>query len=596
MFVHDNDSSREPAETVKNSGRNSASNRYTPDEIAGLAQQLSKAGRSGEVAVQAFTAMDAVAVPALIEVLGSGTRLARENAARALGQIGPAAYDAIPALTIASREDHRWVRREAARALVKIENAAEPPKTGVALQREQEPIVAPAQQPEPHSLQLDTVGRRVVAREIPEGAMRTRRLMSYGFRLACIAFVIWEFYRIVSGKTPVLLGIALIIGMLMLLRTNLVVSKKYSSVDPGYALELPIQPTMTSGMTPEFIADILGEETVLNAIRLDLMKTQRIGYREIWRLGVITPDQDMFDPRPDQLTRWEGLAKGFRDSSYRANRLELIPLNRTAVLHSTNHLNAQLNNLLISGGAVEPLIPSYPSWSYSLSTKLSPGEFIRIRDIQISPSLASADRSRYLPGFLKEDGFPLKESYADGDPLTTERGGTIVVDNGRMVIIHPKYYVQRRLMDDQGNLVYIGLDEDFGHGAQSAVYMRPSVSRLLIRCISSRGYTPILRYRSFPYASDHMLPLLDTPMSCSGWADLFIDTRGQGRLFVAKERTEAEWREMMNRLRELFFAELAKKDYHLLGLTKDSAHLNHYLYRKQEILEDYFTIQDWQVL
>ena len=85
-------------------------------------------------------------------------------------------------------------------------------------------------------------------------------------------------------------------------------------------------------------------------------------------------------------------------------------------------------------------------------------------------------------------------------------------------------------------------------------------------------------------------------MSCSGWADLFVDTRGKGRLFVAKERTEAEWYEMMNRLRGLFFDELAKKDYHLLGLTKDSAHLDHYLSKKQEILEDYFVIRDWQVL
>jgi hypothetical protein len=31
---------------------------------------------------------------------------------------------------------------------------------------------------------------------------------------------------------------------------------------------------------------------------------------------------------------------------------------------------------------------------------------------------------------------------------------------------------------------------------------------------------------------------------------------------------------MMAQLKQLLFAELAKKDYHLLGLTQDNAHLN----------------------
>jgi len=38
---------------------------------------------------------------------------------------------------------------------------------------------------------------------------------------------------------------------------------------------------------------------------------------------------------------------------------------------------------------------------------------------------------------------------------------------------------------------------------------------------------------------------------------------------------------------------LAKKDCHLLGLTKDQAHLNEYLAKKQRILRDYFVIRDW---
>jgi hypothetical protein len=52
---------------------------------------------------------------------------------------------------------------------------------------------------------------------------------------------------------------------------------------------------------------------------------------------------------------------------------------------------------------------------------------------------------------------------------------------------------------------------------------------------------------------------------------------------------------MMERLRQLFYAELAKKGYHLLGLTKDPVQLNEYFVKKQKILEDFFTVMDWSL-
>ena len=63
-------------------------------------------------------------------------------------------------------------------------------------------------------------------------------------------------------------------------------------------------------------------------------------------------------------------------------------------------------------------------------------------------------------------------------------------------------------------------------------------------------------------------------MRASGWADLYIDSIGKGRLFIAKQETPAEWYEMMNRQRDLLFSELAGKDYRLLGLVKDKVRLN----------------------
>jgi hypothetical protein len=111
--------------------------------------------------------------------------------------------------------------------------------------------------------------------------------------------------------------------------------------------------------------------------------------------------------------------------------------------------------------------------------------------------------------------------------------------------------------------------------------------------VKAKGYIPVVRYRSVPYASDFFFPILDTALSDSGWADLYIDTRGRGRLFIARQKTLDEWYEMMRRLRELLFSELARKDCHLLGLTQDKAHLNEYMAKKQGILADYYIIQDW---
>jgi len=52
---------------------------------------------------------------------------------------------------------------------------------------------------------------------------------------------------------------------------------------------------------------------------------------------------------------------------------------------------------------------------------------------------------------------------------------------------------------------------------------------------------------------------------------------------------------MMERLRQLFFGELAKKGYSLFGLTKDRMHLHEYFCKKQRILEDYFIMMDWSL-
>jgi hypothetical protein len=323
-------------------------------------------------------------------------------------------------------------------------------------------------------------------------------------------------------------------------------------------------------ITPDFITDIIHQENVINTILNDLRKTRQIGYREEWRLGLISPDNDL----------------------HNKNGSSRIRLKRTAVLNSTDYFKR--NNVAVRNGVVIPL--GQPKWTYGLETKLNQGEFIDIRNIRMEENSSITEhRSRLFPGFLQEDGFPIRDIYLDGDPLTTDRGGTIVMNKDKLIVIYPRYFVQRRLVDDDGNLIDLGIDEDLSQNTNFEVELRPSVSRLLLQRSSRRGYVPVVRYRSCSYVSDYILPILDTPMSASGWADLFIDPRGKGKLFVSREKTETEWYEMMAKLKQLFDDILAKRNYHLLGLTKDKTLLNYYLARKMDILKDYYLIQDWQL-
>ena len=72
----------------------------------------------------AFASIGAASVPILIDVLESGNRIARANAARALGLMGPEAQAAIPMLTQALQDSHPWVRAEATKALAQIDDHA----------------------------------------------------------------------------------------------------------------------------------------------------------------------------------------------------------------------------------------------------------------------------------------------------------------------------------------------------------------------------------------------------------------------------------------------------------------------------------------
>jgi len=275
-----------------------------------------------------------------------------------------------------------------------------------------------------------------------------------------IAAMLWIAYSVLRGTLP-FYWIFLFLAMFSRLPSVVTAYRRYSTEDDSYSTDLSLRPTVGNRVTPEFVAELLGNAGVIQVIKNDLMKIGQIGYREEWRFGLITPDQDRLDP---------GLAG------------QLIP-KRTAVLHSTDYFKH--NNICIVNGAARPL--GMPKWSCGLETKLNKGEFISIRSIRLEEDAWASQRpSQSLPDFLREDGFPLKASYQDGDPLTTVRGGTIVIDHGKAIVIYPRYFMQRRLIDDAGNLIDLGIDENLHRGPTFVVAMQPSLSRELMRRVSSR--------------------------------------------------------------------------------------------------------------
>ncbi|MCB9420531.1 MAG: HEAT repeat domain-containing protein [Ardenticatenaceae bacterium] len=121
LLVDNNEVVRqETAKSLKSINDNWSLNPAASRAIADLTGQLKSTGKPGEIASQVLTMIGAAAVPALINTLEFGTRVAQENAATILGNIGKEAKPAIPALNKAIQESHPWVQDKATKALVNI--------------------------------------------------------------------------------------------------------------------------------------------------------------------------------------------------------------------------------------------------------------------------------------------------------------------------------------------------------------------------------------------------------------------------------------------------------------------------------------------
>ena len=336
---------------------------------------------------------------------------------------------------------------------------------------------------------------------------------------------------------------------------------------------------------------LLAESRIRAAIAEDMRRGDVVDYKEQWKLAVIKPDEDRVIFQAGEFDEGMGMLE-------KANRLGQMPLKHTAVLYPGSIIGKQ-ESLAIKGGGVKRI---YPVWSYTLDNKPRKGRSMKIEDITIAAmalfrkgipelqtSLSHRQSGMPIPEFMKKMGFPLQESYEDGDPLNFERGGIITPDGE---VYHPEFFNQRSIIDDEGNLIVLGHDE--GAATEDTLKMQPAFyKRLAQQGFRTNGPFPFLiRYRSHPVCDETMLPILDVPMSAPNWSELVINPKGEARLFTARNVGDEGWQEIMNRLRDLFIDEMRKKRNRLLAFTKDESHLNEYLSKKETILKDYFVIQD----
>jgi len=315
---------------------------------------------------------------------------------------------------------------------------------------------------------------------------------------------------------------------------------------------------------PNLLNRILQDTNIKKLLSDELSKTNSIYPKELWRLALITTKTD---------NSW------------------LIVPELTAVLFPSFFNFFNINAIVISKNGHK--IQTLP-----LNISFKHEEYVYIRNIEVRTT--SLNKTQ-LSHFLKSVGFPLRDQYlsGDGDPLSTIKSGVIIEDAKQgIVLLHSDYFVQRHVIDDDGNIIYLGLDNGKDLRNNFVVEILPTTYPRLFRTLLKKGYDVVvrqptfIRYISYPYISDIMLPIISPPMDSFGWIDLVIDPRGVARCFVAKDNTLNQWKTMNGRLQELWEGHMKKVNNHLLGLVKDKDMLNEYFSRKEMVLRDYYIIDD----
>lgn len=336
----------------------------------------------------------------------------------------------------------------------------------------------------------------------------------------------------------------------------------------------------------DYVNEMLELEAVRDAIQEDLSRTALLGYKETWKLGLITPETDWVFMGTDIQPIPPGMSK-----IKAAMRLVEVQTSMMALLFPARLFGGKGNALQVNLGDMSSALQNtYPLVQSPGKRDLMPIDEITARSPAYRPGWKDSVSGVPVRQILRHLGFPLKTEYRDGNPLAVKRVGLV---DSQGIVHRPAYFFQRSLIDDEGNLLYLGLDDTKAILA-AMPKLRPvehvSAIGKVLRRISLAP--PIVRYCTFPFASETLLPLVDTPPTLPGWADLVISPSGRGRLFIAMDKDPFEWQQMMNLLKELLIDTLKSVEFRLLSLTKNADLQDEYLTKKESILRECFLIKE----
>ena len=342
------------------------------------------------------------------------------------------------------------------------------------------------------------------------------------------------------------------------------------------------------------IREVLSDPSVQKAIKEDLNNLRKIRDKEEWRLGVILPGHDL------------------------VGRLGFLNPSKRAVIFPKSMIG-HLADIAVSGST------SF----YSRHIRLAEGhgeERYLLQKIKVLDPYHGYQPIP-LPLFLQEEGFPIEQSKLSRQLMTIASGVIVRTPDPEGCkplrfnkVFHPQFFIQRVLIDDEGEVIWLGLDYGQDPTPKFSVWMHPTLdvlTKLLMKLYQElKGapwhYEPLVWYHTSPLPFTVAgFPLLDIPLPGYTLVEVIIEPDGirdrdldnpdrkekvlihQSQILIP--RKGADFEAMIKRLEEHWGKTLSDCRGHLLHLTKDKDKLREYLDRKMEIINEYYLVEDYKL-
>jgi hypothetical protein len=368
---------------------------------------------------------------------------------------------------------------------------------------------------------------------------------------------------------------------------------------------------------------LLERPEIRNAVRREEIKTNKIQPGCLWRIAVVTSHHD-----------------DVRDLSFQPEQLLALGVqpkrNDRFLVHM---LQAILGGIGAVDALIEELVTRLQERSYkTMLYTIKHGQLFLYKTrcavqadglIEVPDGIEIQQDERYISfkDFLEMECFPIRLVPTGSPSVFTMEVSGIVLRNakghlGRRIdklahvtqlnedlwLIKEPYFVHRSLLDDEGRLIYLGLDEGivrYSPDPELVVYNYEHIP-YSVNCIPWKGYAlvkyqnktiryaryadwhPLFRFTYFPLTCRTPLPLVDIPLPSKLWFDVFVQKGSSAVAYIPLHKVDHNI--MLTKLNELWDSQLAKKNYSLLTFTKDIDHIEDYLKAKDKILHDYFDV------